>query len=71
MLQMCVCVCVSSILQLQRCKTDLDRSLPPPMDSVAVWLQRAEAVLSEEVETVKDHADAAKEARAQQDTLKV
>ncbi|XP_062293145.1 nesprin-2 isoform X5 [Scomber scombrus] len=56
--------------ELQRCKTDLDRSLPPPMDSVALWLQRAEAALTEEGETVKDHADAAKEARAQQDTLK-
>lgn len=62
-------VCV--ILQLQRCKADLDLSLPAPLDSVVVWLQRAEAALTEEGGRVKDHADAAKEARAQQDTLKV
>lgn len=59
------------ILQLQKCKTDLDVSLPAPLDSVAVWLQHAEEALSEEGETVKDHADVAKEARVQQDTLKV
>ncbi|XP_054871829.1 nesprin-2 isoform X5 [Amphiprion ocellaris] len=56
--------------ELQRCKTDLDVSLPPPLDSVVVWLQRAEAELKEEKGKVKDDADAAKEARAQQDTLK-
>ncbi|XP_044232894.1 nesprin-2-like isoform X4 [Thunnus albacares] len=55
--------------ELQRCKADLDVSLPPPLDSVAVWLKRAEAALTEEGETVKEHTDAAKEARAQQDTL--
>ncbi len=59
------------IYQLQRRKADLDSSLPPPLDSVVVWLQRAEAALTEEGGTVKDHADAAKEARTQQDTLKV
>ncbi|XP_042359998.1 LOW QUALITY PROTEIN: nesprin-1-like [Plectropomus leopardus] len=56
--------------ELQRCKTDLDSGLPPPLDSVVVWLQRAEAALTEEGGRVKDHADAAKEARAQQDTQK-
>uniref|UniRef100_A0A8C3B076 Calponin-homology (CH) domain-containing protein n=1 Tax=Cyclopterus lumpus TaxID=8103 RepID=A0A8C3B076_CYCLU len=56
---------------LQSCKVDLDSSLPPPLDSVVVWLQRAEAALTEEGGRVKDHADAAKEARAQQDTHKV
>ncbi|XP_070706002.1 nesprin-2a [Pempheris klunzingeri] len=56
--------------ELQRCKADLDSCLPPPLDSVAVWLQRAEAALTEEGGRVKDHADAAKEARAKQDTLK-
>ncbi|XP_037606336.1 nesprin-2-like isoform X2 [Sebastes umbrosus] len=56
--------------ELQRCKADLDSSLPPPLDSVVVWLQRAEAALTEDAGRVKDHADAAKEARAQQDTLK-
>ncbi|XP_069371611.1 nesprin-2a isoform X5 [Paralichthys olivaceus] len=56
--------------ELQRCKADLDLSLPPPLDSVVVWLQGAEAALTEEGGRVKDHADAAKEARAQQDALK-
>ncbi|XP_054474146.1 nesprin-2-like [Anoplopoma fimbria] len=56
--------------ELQKCKEDLDSSLPSPLDSVVVWLQRAEASLTEEGGKVKDHADAAKEARAQQDTQK-
>ncbi|XP_028252465.1 nesprin-2a isoform X3 [Parambassis ranga] len=56
--------------KLQKCKADLDLSLPPPLDSVVVWLQRAEAGITEEGGTVKDHADAAKEARAKQDTIK-
>ncbi|XP_068564553.1 nesprin-2a [Cebidichthys violaceus] len=56
--------------ELQRCKVDLDSSLPPPLDSVVEWLQRAEASLTEEGGRAKDHADAAKEARAQQDTQK-
>ncbi|XP_044023969.1 nesprin-2 isoform X2 [Siniperca chuatsi] len=56
--------------ELQRRKADLDSSFPPPLDSVVVWLQRAEAALTEDGRGVKDHADAAKEARAQQDTLK-
>ena len=49
----------------------MDLSLPPPLDSVVAWLQRAEAVLKEEGGRMKDHADAAKEARARQDNLKV
>ncbi|XP_041832728.1 nesprin-2-like [Melanotaenia boesemani] len=56
--------------ELKRCKADLDLSLPPPLDSVVAWLQRAEAVLKEEGGKTKDHADAAKEARTQQDNLK-
>lgn len=68
-MSLCDYVCV--ILQLQRCKADLDSSLPPPLDSVVVWLQRAEAALTEERGEEKDHADAAKKARVQQDTLKV
>ncbi|XP_067338852.1 nesprin-2 isoform X4 [Channa argus] len=56
--------------KLQRCKTDLDLSLPPPLDTVILWLQHAEAVLTEEGGRVKDHADVVKEARALQDTLK-
>lgn len=57
--------------QLRRCGEDLDSSLPPPLDSVAVWLQRAEATLADKREEGKDHADAAKAARSQQDNLKV
>ncbi|KAK1889404.1 Nesprin-2 [Dissostichus eleginoides] len=56
--------------ELQICKADLDSSLPPPLDSVVAWLQRAEEALTEEGGGVKDHAGAAKEARAQQDTQK-
>ncbi|XP_069017780.1 nesprin-2a isoform X4 [Embiotoca jacksoni] len=56
--------------ELQRCKANLDLSLPPPLDSVVVWLQRAEAGLTEDGGRMTDHAGAAKEARAQQDTLK-
>lgn len=68
-MSLCEYVCI--ILQLQRCKADLDSSLPSPFDSVIVWLQRAEAALTEEGGKEKDHADAAKKARGQQDTLKV
>ncbi|XP_058468686.1 nesprin-2-like isoform X4 [Solea solea] len=56
--------------ELQRCKAELDLILPPPLDSVVSWLQRAEAALTEGGRTAKDHADIAKEARAQQETLK-
>ncbi|KAM9339272.1 nesprin-2a [Symphorus nematophorus] len=56
--------------ELQRRKAELDASLPPPLDSVVVWLQHAEAALTEEGGREKHHADAAKEARTQQDTLK-
>lgn len=63
-----VCVCVTS--QLQTWKADLDSSLPPPLDSVVVWLQRVEAVLADERDG-EGHRDAAKKTRAQQDTLKV
>lgn len=62
---------VAFVPQLQRCKVDLDSSLPPPLDSVVVWLQRAEASLTEEGGRSKDHADAAKEARARQDAQQV
>lgn len=57
--------------QLQRCKAELDSSLPPPLDSVVLWLQRVETALSEDGGEEKDHLVAAKEARVQQDALKV
>ncbi|XP_045916276.1 nesprin-2a isoform X2 [Micropterus dolomieu] len=56
--------------ELQRRKADLDSSLPSPLNSVVVWLQRAEAALTEDGGITQDHADAAKKARAQQDMLK-
>nr|XP_046228198.1 nesprin-2 isoform X4 [Scatophagus argus] len=56
--------------ELQRCSADLDSSLPPPLDSVVAWLHRAEEVLTEEGGEEEGHLDAAKQARAQQDTLK-
>ncbi|XP_074540850.1 nesprin-2a [Halichoeres trimaculatus] len=56
--------------ELQRCKAELDSSLPPPLDSVVVWLQRAEAALTEQGGKEKAHAEAAKDARAQQEELK-
>lgn len=64
-------MCDSVCPQLQRCREDLDSSLPPPLDSVAVWLQRAEATLADKGGEGKGHADAAKDARSQQDNLKV
>ncbi|KAK2855974.1 hypothetical protein Q5P01_004709 [Channa striata] len=56
--------------QMQRCKTHLDLSLPAPLDSVILWLQQAEAVITEEGGRMNDHADVAKDARARQATLK-
>ncbi|KAM4713181.1 nesprin-2a [Anableps anableps] len=56
--------------ELRRCEADLEQSLPPPLDSVVLWLQRAEAALKEEGGTTKDHAEAAKHARAKQDQIK-
>lgn len=64
-----VCFCVTP--QLQRCREALDLSLPPPLDSVVTWLQRAEAALTDEREVGKSHADAAKDARTQKDNLEV
>ncbi|MED6241108.1 hypothetical protein ATANTOWER_027989 [Ataeniobius toweri] len=56
--------------ELRRCEADLEQSLPTPLDSVMLWLQRGEAALKEEGGTTKDHAVAAKHARAKQDQLK-
>lgn len=64
-----VCLCVTP--QLQRCREALDLSLPPPLDSVVTWLQRAEAALTDEREVGKSHADVAKDARTQKDNLEV
>lgn len=64
-----MCLCLTP--QLQRCREALDSSLPPPLDSVVAWLQRAEAALTDEREVGESHADAAKDARTQQDNLEV
>ncbi|XP_054910388.1 nesprin-2-like [Poeciliopsis prolifica] len=56
--------------ELRRCEADLERTLPPPLDSVVLWLQRGEAALKDDGETTKGHAEAAKHARAKQDQLK-
>ncbi|PWA27934.1 hypothetical protein CCH79_00000557 [Gambusia affinis] len=56
--------------ELWRCEADLERSLPPPLDSVVLWLQRGEAALKDEGEMTEGHAEAAKHARAKQDKLK-
>ncbi|XP_014914037.1 nesprin-2-like isoform X5 [Poecilia latipinna] len=56
--------------ELRRCEAELERSLPPPLDSVVSWLQRGEAALKDEAETTEGHAEAAKHARAKQDQLK-
>lgn len=64
-----VCLCLTP--QLRRCREALRSSLPPPLDSVVAWLQRAEAALTDEREVSKSHAEAAKDARTQQDNLEV
>lgn len=64
-----VCLCLTP--QLQRCRDSLHLSLPPPLDSVVAWLQRAEAALTDEREVSKSHAEAAKDARTKQDNLEV
>ncbi|XP_027896962.1 nesprin-2a isoform X6 [Xiphophorus couchianus] len=56
--------------ELWRCEADLERSLPPPLNSVVLWLQRGEAALKDDGEMTKDHAEAAKHARAKEDQLK-
>lgn len=64
-------MCLCPTRQLQRCREALDSSLPPPLDSVVAWLQRAEEALTDEREVAESHADAAKDARTQQDNLEV
>ncbi|XP_023809080.1 nesprin-2-like [Oryzias latipes] len=56
--------------ELGKYKADLDQSLPHPLDSVVVWLQRGEAELQKDGEASTNHAEAAREARVRQDKLK-
>uniref|UniRef100_A0A3B5MLU5 Calponin-homology (CH) domain-containing protein n=1 Tax=Xiphophorus couchianus TaxID=32473 RepID=A0A3B5MLU5_9TELE len=37
-----------SLRTLWRCEADLERSLPPPLNSVVLWLQRGEAALKDD-----------------------
>lgn len=63
-------VMTSCVIQLQRCRTELDGALPAPLRSLAHWLQRVEAVLAEDHGT-SDHASAARNASDKQEQLKV
>lgn len=58
-------------MQLQRYKTELDIALPAPLHTLAGWLQKIEAVLTEELGNSYDHASAAQNAREKQQQLKV
>lgn len=62
---------MSFLVQLQRCRTELDAALPDPLHTLAQWLQRIEAVLAEEQGDPEDHASAARNARDKQQQLKV
>lgn len=64
-------VIASCLVQLQRYRTELDVALPAPLDTLAQWLQRIEAVLAEEQGDSYDHASAARNARENQQQLKV
>ncbi|XP_028858074.1 nesprin-2a isoform X4 [Denticeps clupeoides] len=57
--------------KLQQYNSQLDMSLPAPLDSLGQWLQQVEVVLAEEGEVAQDHARAAREARDKQEQLKV
>uniref|UniRef100_M3ZVD0 Calponin-homology (CH) domain-containing protein n=1 Tax=Xiphophorus maculatus TaxID=8083 RepID=M3ZVD0_XIPMA len=46
----------SVLVQLWRCEADLEQSLPPPLNSVVLWLQRGEAALKDDGEMTKDES---------------
>ncbi|KAG5285206.1 hypothetical protein AALO_G00000740, partial [Alosa alosa] len=56
--------------KLREYKTELDLSLPTPLDTVGRWLLRAEAALSDEEADSQDHVRAAEEAREKLEQLK-
>lgn len=68
---MCWHVMIFCIIQLQRYRAELDVALPAPLRSLAQWLQRMEAVLSEDQGDSDDHASAARNARDKQQQLEV
>ncbi|KAJ0063237.1 hypothetical protein NL108_015023, partial [Boleophthalmus pectinirostris] len=57
--------------KLREYRIELDMSLPPPLNSVAEWLLRAEAALAEDDKDPHDHERAAEEAREKQEILRV
>ncbi|XP_061890524.1 nesprin-2a [Entelurus aequoreus] len=57
--------------KLREYKIELDVRLPAPLDLVARWLLRTEAVLAEEEGDPLDHGRAADEAKEKQEQLKV
>ncbi|XP_028293927.1 nesprin-2 [Gouania willdenowi] len=61
----------SLIEKLREYRMALDISLPPPLDSVARWLLKAEGALSEEGGDIYNHGQAADEAREKQELLRV
>uniref|UniRef100_A0A8C4VGV8 Spectrin repeat containing nuclear envelope protein 2 n=1 Tax=Gopherus evgoodei TaxID=1825980 RepID=A0A8C4VGV8_9SAUR len=44
--------------QINEWKTKLDRALPPPLDSIEVWLQEVEHLLAEGLPDLQDHCKA-------------
>ncbi|XP_036405234.1 nesprin-2-like [Megalops cyprinoides] len=56
--------------EVQQCETQLDHSLPAPLDAVGRWLLQVERVLTEEDGHTRDHAHAAQKARDKRELLK-
>ncbi|TRY90471.1 hypothetical protein DNTS_015631 [Danionella cerebrum] len=57
--------------KLREYKTELDMSLPSPLNTVGRWLLRIEEVLSAEERDLTDHSRAVEETREKIETLKV
>lgn len=57
--------------QLHEYRTELDTSLPPPLDTVAGWLLKTEGALAEDETEAQDHGRAADDAKEKQQLLKV
>ncbi|KAL7889257.1 hypothetical protein AOLI_G00015150 [Acnodon oligacanthus] len=57
--------------KLREYKTELDLSLPAPLDTVGRWLLRVEEALADGEDDPQDHGRAAQEAREKQELLKV
>uniref|UniRef100_A0AAR2KFY0 Calponin-homology (CH) domain-containing protein n=1 Tax=Pygocentrus nattereri TaxID=42514 RepID=A0AAR2KFY0_PYGNA len=57
--------------KLREYKTELDLSMPAPLDTVGRWLLRVEEALADGEADPQDHSRAAQEAREKQELLKV